>query len=206
MKVAILCNEALKAELLSPGSPADVELLWLDTLTAVESADAIIDLVFDGSPERVHWLQSVQTDIVIVNAVVETGAELPPEFVRLNAWITFLQRPVAEMAGPSGKKAVTEKIMKGFHRSVEWVPDQTGMLTPRVISMIINEAYFALEENVSTREEIDTAMKLGTNYPYGPFEWAERIGKRNLLKLLKALTAKNPHYRPSAALEKEAAE
>jgi 3-hydroxyacyl-CoA dehydrogenase len=42
--------------------------------------------------------------------------------------------------------------------------------------MIINEAYFALEDNVSTKAETDIAMKLGTNYPYGPFEWGQLIG------------------------------
>ena len=49
-------------------------------------------------------------------------------------------------------------------------PDIPGFISARVVSMIINEAYFALEEEVSSKEEIDTAMKLGTNYPYGPFD------------------------------------
>ena len=51
-----------------------------------------------------------------------------------------------------------------------------GFITARVIAMIINEAFFALQENVSSKEEIDTAMRLGTNYPYGPFEWTKLIG------------------------------
>ena len=42
--------------------------------------------------------------------------------------------------------------------------------------MIINEAYFTWEAGTSTKEEIDIAMKLGTGYPYGPFEWGEKIG------------------------------
>ena len=42
-------------------------------------------------------------------------------------------------------------------------------------------AYLALEEHVSTKEEINTAMKLGTNYPFGPFEWANAIGANNIL-------------------------
>ena len=40
--------------------------------------------------------------------------------------------------------------------------------------------FLQLGENVSTRDEIDTAMKLGTNYPFGPFEWAEKIGLKNI--------------------------
>jgi 3-hydroxybutyryl-CoA dehydrogenase len=59
-----------------------------------------------------------------------------------------------------------------------------------VISTIINEALIALMEGVSTREEIDTAMKLGTNYPYGPFEWAEKIGMERVDSLLAQLREK----------------
>ena len=70
--------------------------------------------------------------------------------------------------------------------------------------MIINEAYFALEEEVSTKDEIDIAMKLGTNYPFGPFEWAERIGVENVYELLNHLSISNKRYKPSRLLQKEA--
>jgi 3-hydroxybutyryl-CoA dehydrogenase len=51
--------------------------------------------------------------------------------------------------------------------------------------MIINEAYLTLEEGIASREDIDLAMKLGTNYPYGPFEWADRIGLGNVVRVLR---------------------
>jgi len=76
-------------------------------------------------------------------------------------------------------------------------------VTPRVISMIINEAYFALDEGISSKEEIDTAMKLGTNYPYGPFEWSEKIGLKKIYDLLIALTTTNSRYKPAPRLEQE---
>jgi 3-hydroxybutyryl-CoA dehydrogenase len=94
--------------------------------------------------------------------------------------------------------------MAVFNKKIEWVPDIPGFVTARVISMIINEAYFALDENVSSKEEIDTAMKLGTNYPYGPFEWAKAIGLKNVYDLLKHLAELNNRYTPSALLQKEA--
>jgi 3-hydroxybutyryl-CoA dehydrogenase len=67
--------------------------------------------------------------------------------------------------------------------------------------MIINEAFFALGENVSTKEEIDLAMKSGTNYPYGPFEWSEKIGVENILNLLKKLSEKEERYFPAPTLK-----
>lgn len=70
--------------------------------------------------------------------------------------------------------------------------------------MIINEAYFTLGENVSGKTEIDTAMKLGTNYPFGPFEWSEIIGKEKIYNLLTKLVTEDRRYDPAPFLIKEA--
>jgi 3-hydroxybutyryl-CoA dehydrogenase len=71
--------------------------------------------------------------------------------------------------------------------------------------MIINEAYFALSEEVSTKNEIDIAMKLGTNYPYGPFEWASLIGLLKIAKLLEILYLNDERYATAPALLQELA-
>ena len=97
-----------------------------------------------------------------------------------------------------------EKIFTLLNKRMKWVPDKPGFITARVIAAIINEAYFAWEEKVSTKEEIDIAMKLGTNYPYGPFEWCNKIGIKNIYQLLNELSSTNARYKPAALLEKEA--
>lgn len=204
MKVAVICNEDLKQELLAQGEPEGLELLWGNTLHSVNETDACIDLLFQPTPERIRELQSLPVPLIIANAVTDTRAALPENFVRINGWKTFLKRPVIEAAAAGHQQALTEKLFAGFHKKVEWVPDTPGFVTARVVSMIINEAYRAWEEGVSSKEEIDTAMKLGTNYPYGPFEWANRIGTDNILALLKKLEAVKESYQPAAALEKEA--
>ena len=61
--------------------------------------------------------------------------------------------------------------------------------------------FFALEEKVSTEEEIDVAMKTGTNYPYGPFEWSKKIGLRDIYSLLTALSKEQNRYQPSVLLK-----
>ena len=63
--------------------------------------------------------------------------------------------------------------------------------------MIINEAHFAFDEQLSSREEIDVAMKLGTGYPYGPFEWAEKIGIQQVKLLLNKMAEGNQKYMPA---------
>ena len=70
--------------------------------------------------------------------------------------------------------------------------------------MIINEAYFSLSEKVSSKEEIDIAMKLGTNYPYGPFEWSQKIGLKNIYNLLRILEKEESRYKAADLLRDEA--
>jgi 3-hydroxybutyryl-CoA dehydrogenase len=57
----------------------------------------------------------------------------------------------------------------------------------RVLGGIMNEAMWANTEGVATERDIDTAMKMGTNYLHGPFEWIEKIGIDKVQCLLAAL-------------------
>ncbi|MCI0449676.1 MAG: 3-hydroxyacyl-CoA dehydrogenase family protein [Chlorobi bacterium] len=73
----------------------------------------------------------------------------------------------------------------GLNHSI--VPPRAGLVFPRVLSMLINEAAQVYSEQIASKEDIDTAMKLGTNYPYGPLEWADRIGIDLIYNILAAL-------------------
>ncbi|MBK7308373.1 MAG: hypothetical protein IPI88_16100 [Chitinophagaceae bacterium] len=109
----------------------------------------------------------------------------PENIYRINGWATFLNRSVWEIAGTVNEEV--DAVFKSLHIKINFVKDEPGFIAARVIAMIINEAYFALEDNVSSKTEIDTAMKLGTNYPFGPFEWVGLIGNKNVLALLQQL-------------------
>ena len=65
----------------------------------------------------------------------------------------------------------------------------------RVLATIVNEAASAVADGVATPGAIDTAMRLGTNYPSGPLEWGERIGLDHVLHTLDALNAAVPDGR-----------
>jgi 3-hydroxybutyryl-CoA dehydrogenase len=54
----------------------------------------------------------------------------------------------------------------------------------RILAAIINEAYLALGDHVASDADIDTAMRLGTNYPRGPLEWSRKIGLPTCVALL----------------------
>lgn len=72
-------------------------------------------------------------------------------------------------------------------KEVHHVEDRPGMVNLRVVTLIMNEAYQVLQEGTSNRDDIDTAMKLGTNYPHGPIEWSEKIGLDLVYHILESM-------------------
>lgn len=109
---------------------------------------------------------------------------------------TFLDRPVLEVSLRETKDEVAlGTICQKLNTDYKLVHDRVGLVTPRVICMIINEAYVTLEEGTATEADIDLAMKLGTNYPQGPFEWGRKIGLKQVVDLLKAVHADTQHER-----------
>jgi 3-hydroxybutyryl-CoA dehydrogenase len=108
---------------------------------------------------------------------------------------SYLQRSMVE-AGLLGRKSgrgfydygVEEQGQTGEREEPSEEVASEGVAL-RVISCIVNEAFLALSEGVATAEDIDEAMKLGANYPKGPFEWAEEIGAPSILQTLDSLRA-----------------
>lgn len=195
MKIAILANEDLKAELLS-NSKANDDIFWITSISQLHQSghiDVVIDLLFDN--DHIPSLKNLLPELVIINSVVQTLSETDSSFVRINGWPTFLRsNSIEASASNEQQKKKAEKAFALFNKTLEWLPDAPGFITPRVISMIINEAFISLSEGVSTKEEIDTAMKLGTNYPYGPFEWSEKIGVQKIQDLLEKLKHVKSRY------------
>lgn len=206
MQIVVLGNAALQEELVQDTTDSAAEVVWIkdaDQFSLFLQADAFMDLLFDNTAERKSILKHLLPKPVIINSVIHTLKETGEAFVRINAWPAFLKGPVVEAAClQEAVKEDAERILKHFGKTIEWLPDVPGFVTPRVVSMIINEAHFALEEGVSTREEIDTAMKLGTAYPYGPFEWSEKIGLHNIVALLQSLSKTQTRYTPAPLLKK----
>ena len=205
MQLVLITNELLRKELLSTGLNESAELVWLSNLNdcaAYKEADGFVDLLFDGEPERIRYLKGLP-GLVIINSVLHTCQETDPSFVRINGWPTFLKSEIMEAAAAKENRKAAEQVLGVFHKTVEWVDDLPGFITSRIVSMIIQEAFMALGEGVSSKEEINTAMKLGTAYPYGPFEWADKIGHENIFALLEKLGSRETRYLPSPFLNQQ---
>jgi 3-hydroxybutyryl-CoA dehydrogenase len=208
MQVVILSNAKQKEEWVQI-IPEGISILWKDQFDEFlrTDADVYLDLLFERVQERIDALASLLPKLVIVNSVVYPLREVHPSFVRINAWPGFFHatRPEASFLEEEVKKRA-DVFFALINKQPEWVQDIAGFITPRIICMIINEAYLALDEGISTKEEIDTAMQLGTSYPFGPFEWGRRIGLKQVASLLETLSTEHLRYTPSRLLLEESEE
>jgi len=202
MKIFIAANEDQKNELITFNTDRNNTLLIKNHHPENEDhKDYDVFFIFLDSLRRLDF-ENFSGKPVFVNKMIETLSQLnaPTNVHRINGWPGFLKNELWEIV--SNDPENVKNIFKSLNREITFVKDEPGFVSARVISMIINEAFFALGENISTIEEIDAAMKLGTNYPKGPFEWAEEIGISNIYRLLEKLSEKEIRYAPASTLKK----
>jgi 3-hydroxybutyryl-CoA dehydrogenase len=174
--------------------------------------DVIFDFLIHNNPEALRDYD-IAGAIVFVNACYITLAQLARKYqihlatvFGFNGFPTLFNREFLEVSVLNSSDTVAlGNVCRKLNTKYLQVDDRLGMVTPRVICMIINEAYYTVQEGTATREDIDLAMKLGTNYPYGPFEWCERIGLTNVYELLQAVynDTKDDRYKVSALMKQE---
>lgn len=119
---------------------------------------------------------------------------------------SFTQKRLVE-AGYNGRKS-----NRGFYNYLldNPIPDpqtdpiQAKLITDRIVIMLINEAADTLQFNIASKEDIDTAMTKGVNYPKGLFQWADQIGIDSCVKQMDNLydTYREDRYRCSPLLRK----
>ena len=158
--------------------------------------DCIFDLNFDDDTSNLAIYAGLRDVPVFVNAVklslneavYVSGEKIKCRLFGINALPGFLSQSKWEVS--LHRKFLMpelEALMKNFGIDFLPVEDRVGLVKPRIIFMIINEACYTLQEGTAGIQDIDTAMKLGTNYPFGPFEWCDKIGITQVFETLAAL-------------------
>nr|WSX50842.1 3-hydroxyacyl-CoA dehydrogenase [Streptomyces sp. NBC_00974] len=95
-------------------------------------------------------------------------------------------------------------LFQKLGKQVSVIGDVPGMIVARTVAMLIDLTADAVARGVAGAEDIDTAMQLGVNYPVGPAEWHDRLGRDWAYDLLHHLDERCPggRYAPSLALYK----
>jgi 3-hydroxybutyryl-CoA dehydrogenase len=132
------------------------------------------------------------------NRVVGYGL-LPP--ISVTGLVEFAPALQTDFEMAAGARRFWEELGFGVVR----VPDTPGLVRPRVVCSIINEAIHTMQESGLSVEDLDTAMTHGMNYPRGPLSWADEIGLDVVVGTLEALLRHwgEERYRPAPLLRQK---
>lgn len=179
----------------------------------LQAYEMILDFRATHSEHSIHEYAKLSNRVIILNTIFDNVTSLNYSlqdsksiFLGINGLTGFINLPISEFS--LIKVENIDLVLKMFEKlnwSIKIVENRIGMVTPRVICMIINEAYYTLQEKTATAKDIDISMKLGTNYPFGPFEWVNKIGIENVYNLLINLydDTKDERYKVSPLLKQE---
>lgn len=217
MNILIIGEQQRYAAFLRKGGLSGHRVQQVTTVNQIDTLNdyaLIIDLDFDEHTERARFYAKYPQVPVLASIVTTSLADIMNNYafeqgfnlIGCNWLPGFATMPVTEISViEEEQKESVAKVMKELGWEYEIVEDKVGMVTPRVVCMIINEAYMTVAEGAASREDINIAMKLGTNYPKGPFEWCEEIGVRRVYSILEAVykATGNERYKISDLLAQE---
>lgn len=94
-----------------------------------------------------------------------------------------------------------QEMFEASGHGVALVENVTGLFLGRVVGSIVNEAVTAVNDGVASAQDIDLAMRLGTNYPLGPIEWGRQIGGARIARILRRIAEREgSEFAPERAL------
>ena len=189
------------------------------TLDALQSADFIIEAVSENLQLKIDILRTAESHAKPSAIITSNTSSI--SITRLAAALSHPERvagmhfmnpvpimPLVELiaglqTSPETMET-TRNIAKRMGKRTVQADDQPGFIVNRILMPMVNEAIGALAEGLGTKEDIDAAMKLGTNQPMGPLELADFIGLDTCLAILEVLHdgIGDPRYRPASLLRR----
>ncbi len=184
---------------------ANVEL-WEDedTLDQIPAGTTIVFDVGDGYSDRSRIAAELdgllgEHAVIFVDAyatdmdVIAKRLMHPQRVVGYGILASLLDQNAVEIvdseAVDDDALELAQEIFESIGRRVVLVENTPGLFLGRTIGSIVNEAVTAVEEGVAEAQDVDLAMRLGTNYPQGPIEWGREIGGARISRILGRLAA-----------------
>lgn len=190
--------------------------------TSIAEAAKVSDLVIEAVPEIKEIKQSVFEQLeenapehcyFATNTSTMSPTEIgsytkrPEKVIAMHFFNPVHKMPLVEIVRGLETSDETVEVVKEVSekmgKETVVVNEFPGFVTSRISAMVGNEAFYMLQEGVGTPEEIDKAIKLGLNYPMGPFELGDLVGLDARLNNLKYLhQTLGEKFRPCPLLEK----
>jgi 3-hydroxybutyryl-CoA dehydrogenase len=203
----VLTEKGYEVVSLDRWESASERVAWVIEVTAVdlERKRSLIETLDRLLPPDVPILTST---LSVTATEVASWTHSPQRICGFGTFVPLAERELIEIAPALQTNGQTTEQAEAFIRSlgkeVEVVDDEVGLVFPRILALIVNEAVFTVMEGTAMPEDIDVAMKMGTNYPYGPLEWADRIGLDEIYAVMRGLHRDlgEERYRPAPLLRK----
>ncbi|MBK7106702.1 MAG: 3-hydroxybutyryl-CoA dehydrogenase [Ignavibacteriae bacterium] len=179
--------------------------------------DLVIEAIIEDKKSKINLYNNLK-DIVNSNCIIssntssisitELGANLNPEkFIGMHFMNPVPVMKLVEIIRGYSTSNETFEAIKNLTLKIGKTPvevnDYPGFISNRILMPMINEAIFSLYENVATKEDIDTVLKLGMAHPLGPLELADFIGLDVCLSIMNVLYDgfNDSKYRPCPLLK-----
>lgn len=218
-EIGSLCVEAGVDTYLLMAEGVDDALASGSVAAEAAGADVALEVQNESADAKRTLLstlgQVLPADTLLLSSALATSATQAaawaphPERVVGFSLLPPLRRPgTVELAAAMQTAPPFLEEAKSFWRNLQQTPvvvrDGPGLVRARVVSCLINEAASAVFEGVASATDIDTAMRLGTNYPQGPLAWADLIGIDTVLGVMNGLFREwgEDRYRPSPLLQR----
>jgi len=203
MKIAVL-GTGIKLESWMNKHSSNTSLTYVQDTQSCGEFEVFIDLNFDENPKRIAEYANYSQTHFLLSANLTTidqaifDSELQIKAINMAGICAFphlIERNTLEICLPVSASLEKNKSIEKFnaiadvlgYEKTQWVKSRVGLVTARVLCMIINEAYYTVQEGTANKSDIDTAMKLGTNYPKGPFEFLNLFSLELVYKQLDSL-------------------
>lgn len=174
------------------------------SVESIETKQAVIRVLDESlPPERLIVAAALSTTTTHIAA----WTAHPQRVIGFGALSPLKKSSLIELTAPlqsdSTRLGKAQQFFTALGLETARVQDSVGLVLPRIVCSLVNEAAYALMEGVAQPRDIDTAMKLGTNYPRGPLEWGDVIGLDIVLAVLRGLFDEygDDHYRPAPLLK-----
>lgn len=189
-------------------NPEVLDDMPLDATIVIDAGDGVTDrggfvaeLEAVFPPETVFMVDAYALDL----SRLAKRLRHPERVVGFGVLGSLGRQSVVEIADAetTGDDALelAQELFEAIGKRVVLVEDVPGLFLGRTIGSIVNEAVYAVEEGVAVPDDIDLAMRLGTNYPLGPIAWGREIGGDRIVRILQRLAgAEGAAFAPQRAL------
>lgn len=212
-------DRAVRRGTVTPSARA-AALESVDLAIGLRRADSA-SLVIEAAPEVLELKRSLFRDLeeIVAPATIlasntsslpitsiAAGLKEPGRVVGVHFFNPVLQMPLVEIIpGLLTRPEVVDEVRRfaiALGKSVVASRDTPGFVTTRAMAVLVNEAAWMLYEGTASRDDIDTAYKLGFHHPMGPFELADLVGIDTSLAILDVLWEgfHDPKYRAAPIL------